>query len=73
MPRRSPCVLAEMGRCLSPCDGSVHPGDYAATIDDLRRSLWVTPVVVTTAIRARMAALAATENDSRRPPRTVTE
>ena len=22
-PTRSPCVLAEMGRCLSPCDGSV--------------------------------------------------
>jgi DNA polymerase-3 subunit epsilon len=60
-PRRSPCVLAEMGRCLSPCDGSVQPGDYAATIDGLRRSLWVTPVVVTTAIRARMASLAATE------------
>ena len=24
-PSRSPCVLAEMGRCLSPCDGSVDP------------------------------------------------
>ncbi len=24
---RSPCVLAEMGRCLSPCDGSVDEHD----------------------------------------------
>jgi DNA polymerase-3 subunit epsilon len=60
-PRRSPCVLAEMGRCLSPCDGSVLPTVYAATIDDLRRTLWMSPAIVTTAIRARMATLAATE------------
>jgi DNA polymerase-3 subunit epsilon len=50
-----------MGRCLSPCDGSVPPTVYAATIDDLRRTLWTSPAMVTSAIRARMAALAATE------------
>src|SRR3954467_10672671 len=27
---RAPCVLAEMGRCLSPCDGSVDHATYAA-------------------------------------------
>ncbi|MEP6665641.1 MAG: DEDD exonuclease domain-containing protein, partial [Nocardioidaceae bacterium] len=26
---RSACVLAEMGRCLSPCDGSASESDYA--------------------------------------------
>ena len=33
-PTRSPCVLAEMGRCLSPCDGSVAIDDYAALVAD---------------------------------------
>ena len=47
-----------MGRCLSPCDGSVAAGDYLGTVEDLRRSLWASPTVVTTAIRARMAKLA---------------
>jgi len=58
LPSRSPCALAEMGRCLSPCDGSVPSGDYLSTVDDLRSSLWASPTVVTTAIRARMAKLA---------------
>ena len=29
-PSRSACVLAEMGRCLSPCDGSADATAYAA-------------------------------------------
>ena len=33
-PTRSPCVLAEMGRCLSPCDGSVSMDHYAALVAD---------------------------------------
>src|SRR3954469_12726069 len=32
VPARSPCVLAELGRCLSPCDGSVDPTTYAAVV-----------------------------------------
>ena len=28
--QRTPCVLAEMGRCLSPCDGSADEAAYAA-------------------------------------------
>ena len=36
---RAPCVLAEMGRCLSPCDGSVDPSTYAAVVRQLRDSL----------------------------------
>ncbi|MBA2561068.1 MAG: DEDD exonuclease domain-containing protein [Propionibacteriales bacterium] len=60
-PRRSACALAEMGRCLSPCDGSTSLEVYAATVDDMRRSLTASPSTVTAAIRARMAALAETE------------
>jgi DNA polymerase-3 subunit epsilon len=58
LPRRSPCVLAEMGRCLSPCDGSASSTVYTATVDQLRQSLHGSPAVVTSTIRARMAALA---------------
>ena len=36
-PGRSPCVLAEMGRCLSPCDGSVDVDPYAAMVADRPR------------------------------------
>ncbi len=60
-PRRSACALAEMGRCLSPCDGSASHSVYTATIDDLRRSLVASPLRVVTAARARMSALAETE------------
>ncbi len=38
-PSRSPCVLAEMGRCLSPCDGSVDETSYAAVVRQLRDTL----------------------------------
>lgn len=60
-PRRSPCVLAEMGRCLSPCDGTATAADYAHTVAELRSSLQASPAAVTAAIRARMEALAAGE------------
>ena len=38
-PTVSPCVLAEMGRCLSPCDGSVDATTYAAVVRQLRDNL----------------------------------
>ena len=60
-PSRSACVLAEMGRCLSPCDGTASEDDYAVTVDALRRTLDASPEAVTAAIRARMATLAAAE------------
>ncbi len=60
-PSRSACVLAEMGRCLSPCDGSATEVDYATTIDALRLSLDSSPAAVTAAIRTRMQALAGAE------------
>ncbi|MCW2776064.1 MAG: polymerase epsilon subunit, partial [Nocardioides sp.] len=58
---RAPCVLAEMGRCLSPCDGSVDPTTYAAVVRRLRDSLLRRPDEVVEAINTRMAALAADE------------
>ena len=60
-PSRSPCVLAEMGRCLSPCDGSVDADTYAAVVRQLRETLLRRPDDVVDAINARMAALAADE------------
>ncbi len=58
---RSPCVLAEMGRCLSPCDGSVEESTYAAVVRQLRDSLLRRPDDVVEAINAKMSALAADE------------
>jgi DNA polymerase-3 subunit epsilon len=58
---RAPCVLAEMGRCLSPCDGSVDPSTYAAVVRQLRDSLLSRPDEVVEAINERMSALATTE------------
>src|SRR3954447_3934774 len=60
-PRRTACALAEMGRCLSPCDGTVSHHDYEITVDALRSTLNSSPARVTEAIRERMARLAASE------------
>jgi len=60
-PARSACVLAEMGRCLSPCDGTASAADYALTVAELRSSLHASPAAVTAAIRTRMEALASAE------------
>lgn len=60
-PSRTPCVLAEMGRCLSPCDGSVDEATYAAVVRQLRDTLLQRPDEVVEAINTRMAALAADE------------
>ncbi|QBX54094.1 DEDD exonuclease domain-containing protein [Nocardioides seonyuensis] len=60
-PSGSPCVLAEMGRCLSPCDGSVEPTVYAAVVQRLRSTLLRRPDEVVEAINERMSALAALE------------
>jgi DNA polymerase III subunit epsilon len=58
VPAMSPCALAEMGRCLSPCDGSVDPGKYAAVVADLRESLLSRPDAVVSSLSKRMASLA---------------
>lgn len=41
--RRGSCALAELGRCLSPCDGSADEQAYAHVVDAVRRALTGTP------------------------------
>jgi len=54
-------VLAEMGRCLSPCDGSADPATYAAVVRRLRDSLLSRPDDVVAALSHRMDGLASEE------------
>jgi DNA polymerase-3 subunit epsilon len=56
-PSRSACALAEMGRCLSPCDGSATPEAYAAQVDALRTALVADPGQVVSALSRRMTTL----------------
>ena len=58
-PSRSACVLAEMDRCLAPCDGSVDLTTYALMVADLRDNLLRRADEVVEAITRRMEALAA--------------
>ncbi|GAA1961878.1 DEDD exonuclease domain-containing protein [Nocardioides panacihumi] len=60
-PSRSACVLAEMGRCLSPCDGSTDEAAYGDVVAQLRRSMSAQPDQVVDSITARMATLASDE------------
>jgi DNA polymerase-3 subunit epsilon len=60
-PSRHACVLAEMGRCLSPCDGSADGAAYAAEVHRVRRSLLLDPEPVVGRVTARMSSLAAQE------------
>jgi DNA polymerase-3 subunit epsilon len=54
-------VLAEMDRCLAPCDGSVDSSTYAAVVRRLRDTLLRRPDEVVETINERMSALAADE------------
>lgn len=59
--QQSPCVLAEMGRCLSPCDGSVDLTAYAEMVEELRDNLLRRADEVVEAINRRMTGLATSE------------
>ncbi len=58
--RFSPCALAEMGRCLAPCDGRVGPERYGESVRFLVSSL-TSPGGLLAALEARMRDLAAAE------------
>ncbi|MBS43218.1 MAG: endonuclease [Nocardioides sp.] len=60
-PSRTACVLAEMGRCLAPCDGSTDPDTYASVVRRLRDALLNEPQDVVARINARMESLAEDE------------
>ncbi len=59
VPAMSACVLAEMGKCLSPCNGSVSAVDYAAVVEQLRSALVAQPDPVVASLSRRMSKLAA--------------
>ena len=60
-PKGSPCVLAEMGRCLSPCDGSVPMDHYAELVATVRDNLLQRADEVVEALTVRMDRLAGNE------------
>lgn len=59
--RTSPCALAEMGHCLSPCDGSADPDEYAAEVQRVRQAMTGDPAPLVAAIGRRMLELARSE------------
>lgn len=60
-PTRSACVLAEMGRCLSPCDGSTDAQTYSALTEQVRRALWRDPEEIVDSHVGKMARLSDAE------------
>jgi DNA polymerase-3 subunit epsilon len=58
---RTPCVLAEMGRCLAPCDGSADASTYASVVRQLRDNILRRPHDVVETINHRMQGLAEAE------------
>lgn len=57
-PRGSACALAEMGRCLAPCEGGTSTEEYAAIVHDLRANILERADEVLAAAGDRMAHLA---------------
>jgi DNA polymerase-3 subunit epsilon len=60
-PSRAACVLAEMARCVAPCDGSTDASAYADLVTQLRETLLRNPEEVVATINERMDRLAADE------------
>jgi DNA polymerase-3 subunit epsilon len=60
-PTGSACALAEMGRCLAPCDGSISMDDYAEVVATVRANLLHRADEVVLALTARMNRLAVDE------------
>ncbi|MFZ2502071.1 MAG: DEDD exonuclease domain-containing protein [Nocardioides sp.] len=60
-PEGSACVLADMGKCLSPCDGRVDAADYQQVVEQVREAIVERPDRVLRAVGERMRGLAAAE------------
>ncbi|HXF36881.1 MAG TPA: DEDD exonuclease domain-containing protein [Actinomycetota bacterium] len=58
--RSSPCALADLGRCLAPCDGRIDPERYGELVRIVITSL-SSPGGLLEALEARMGALARAE------------
>lgn len=57
-PRGSACALAEIGKCLAPCEGGTSAEEYAAIVSDLRANILERVDEVLAAAGDRMAHLA---------------
>jgi len=60
-PQLSPCVLAEMGRCVAPCDGRIDTSSYGKFVTALRTALVSDPTPVINALTRRIDRLCADE------------
>ena len=58
--RFAPCALADMGRCLAPCDGRTDAVDYHALVGALRASI-ERPAELLAVLESRMRDLAGQE------------
>lgn len=54
-----PCVLAQLGRCGAPCDGTESLTDYTAHADAARTAMTGDPAVVVDALTGRIRELSA--------------
>ncbi len=61
LPRLSACALAQLGRCLSPCDQSVDEATYSRAAGDVRALFTGSPARIVTVHRARIETLSADE------------
>lgn len=52
------CVLKDLGRCQSPCDGTIDRDGYAATVDEVAAWLQGNPTTALERLRRRMLDLA---------------
>lgn len=60
-PQGSACMLAELDRCLSPCDGSVGPEVYELEVSRLRSTITLDPTHLVEDLSQHMISLAAQE------------
>ncbi len=60
-PKDNPCILAEIDRCLSPCDGSVSHELYGMEISHLRKVLTLDPTLLIEHQQQRMSDFALME------------
>jgi len=56
-PSGSPCALAGMGRCVSPCDGSSDLASYGELVEQLRDTLTSDVRPAVTSVQARLHRL----------------
>ncbi len=59
--RFAPCALADMGRCVAPCDGRTDPERYGELVRSLASSLSTGPGELLEALERRMSTLADAE------------